>query len=106
MSPAPSPSLPISARVHPGYLTHMHQARGRGMKGVVTLVAAAGVGYAVVAYRQGQTERSTARAEAAERSEAERRRRDALLMDAYGDRDSIEALEHAMKVYESQQRNK
>ncbi len=71
-----------------------------------TLAVAVGIGYAVATYRQGPVERSRARAQAAEEDEAERRRRSSLLMDAYGDRDSIESLEQAMKVYEAQQRGK
>lgn len=34
--------------------------------------------------------------------EAERRRRDAVLMDAYGDKSSLADLEKAMALYESQ----
>jgi hypothetical protein len=40
-----------------------------------------------------------------ESMDAERRRRQAaaVLDDAYGDRSSLEGLEHAMRVYEAQQ---
>jgi hypothetical protein len=40
---------------------------------------------------------------ASEQAEAERRRRDAAMADAYGDRGSLEELERAMAVYEAQQ---
>lgn len=55
--------------------------------------------------------RSTSPAQARSRifssqqAEAERRRMDAALADAYGDRRSLEELERAMRVYEAQQGN-
>jgi len=61
-----------------------------------------GVGYVVAAYREAQVDKHLV---AAEQAEMARRRRNAALADAYGDRNSLEELEHAMKVYEAQQRS-
>jgi hypothetical protein len=56
-------------------------------------------GYAAASYRE-------ARQAAAQQAddEADRRRREALMADAYGDRGSLEELERAMAVYEAQRR--
>ncbi|KAK3680569.1 hypothetical protein B0T22DRAFT_439196 [Podospora appendiculata] len=100
--------LMTSARVHPSYLPFIHNASrstGKGMKWVPPLVTLVGVGYGVAAYREAQIGKHLASAAAADKAEAERRRKNAALADAYGDRNSIEALEHAMRVYEAQQGN-
>lgn len=47
-------------------------------------------------------ERRQAKNAAAEKQAIEDRKRAAKLMDAYGDRSSLEELEKAMAVYESQ----
>lgn len=47
-------------------------------------------------------QRRIAMAEQAERQAVEDRKRAAKLMDAYGDRSSLEELEKAMQVYEAQ----
>lgn len=60
------------------------------------------MGYGVATYREAQIDRHLA---VAERVEAERRRKNMALADAYGDRTSLEELEHAMRVYEAQQGN-
>lgn len=59
-------------------------------------------GYGVSAYRRQQLERYHTQSLERERMEVERRRRDAVLMDAYGDKSSLEDLEKAMALYESQ----
>ncbi|KAK3389790.1 hypothetical protein B0H63DRAFT_519023 [Podospora didyma] len=99
--------LSTSARVHPSYLPYLHNvSRGpQTMKWVPPLVALVGVGYGVAAYREGQIEKHLAKTSAAEQAEAERRRKNMILADAYGDRGSLEELEHAMRVYEAQQGN-
>ncbi|MCQ6513063.1 hypothetical protein NPN18_25170, partial [Vibrio parahaemolyticus] len=61
------------------------------------------VGYGVAAYRQAQIERHIVAAEQDMAAERMRRQAAAMLDDAYGDRSSLEGLEHAMRVYEAQQ---
>ncbi|KAK3378858.1 hypothetical protein B0T24DRAFT_674695 [Lasiosphaeria ovina] len=108
MASRPTPGarlLSTSARVHPSYLPYLHNAsRGQGMKWIPPIVALVGVGYGVTAYRDAQVDKHLAMSVAAEQAEAERRRRESLLADAYGDRSSLEGLEQAMKVYEAQGR--
>ncbi|KLU87248.1 hypothetical protein MAPG_06249 [Magnaporthiopsis poae ATCC 64411] len=68
-------------------------------------IALAGIGYGVSLYRQSQTsEKTSGRPSGGAEAETERRRRNEELMSAYGDRDSLESLERAVRVYESQQR--
>ncbi|KAK3307412.1 uncharacterized protein B0T15DRAFT_492891 [Chaetomium strumarium] len=99
----PSSTRPIStsARVHPPYLPYLHSSRGKGLKWIPPLAAVVTAGYAVASYRQAQVDERLA---AAEQAEVERRRREAALADAYGDRGSLEELERAMRVYEAQRR--
>jgi hypothetical protein len=70
---------------------------------VAPVAALVAVGYGVAAYREAQIEKQIAATATAQQEEAERQRRTAALMDAYGDRESLESLEHAMRVYEAQQ---
>lgn len=65
------------------------------------IAAVAAAGYAANAYRQTAAER---RAVEAERQARESGRLAAELMDAYGDGESLDALERAVAVYESQNR--
>jgi hypothetical protein len=61
-------------------------------------------GYAVASYREAQVGAPLAAAAGAtEQAEAARRRRDAQMADAYGDRGSLEELERAVRLYEAQQ---
>lgn len=99
--PSFSRNLTTTARVHPSYLPYLNNAsRGTGVKWVPPLVAMVAVGYGVATYREAQIERHLA---AAEKADLERRRKNMALADAYGDRSSLEELEHAMRVYEAQQ---
>ncbi|KXX78508.1 N-acetylglucosaminyl-phosphatidylinositol biosynthetic protein [Madurella mycetomatis] len=103
--PTSSRLLSTSARVHPSYLPYLHNASRNGVKGVKwvpPLVGAITAGYAVATYREAQAETHLAQMQQAE---VERRRKDAALADAYGDRSSLEELEKAMKVYEAQRGN-
>lgn len=61
------------------------------------------IGYGISVYRQSQIERYFARTDESQRLDRERRRRTALLLDAYGDKTSLEDIQHAMMIYESQQ---
>ena len=70
------------------------------------LAAVVTAGYAVTAYRNNTNNSNgqlSTQLLASEQAEAERRRRDAAMADAYGDRGSLEELERAMAVYEAQQ---
>ncbi|KAM7214218.1 hypothetical protein V8F06_010407 [Rhypophila decipiens] len=82
------------------------------------LLAAVALGYGVTAYREGQIDRhlsshsptsySSATLPTEKETQAEfekRRKKFNQLADAYGDRSSLEELEHAMRVYEAQQGN-
>ncbi|KAK4151005.1 N-acetylglucosaminyl-phosphatidylinositol [Chaetomidium leptoderma] len=98
--------LTTSARVHPPYLPYLHNAasrnRGKGLKWIPPLAAVVTAGYAAAAtYRQTRVDQGLATTT----SEAERRRHDAAMADAYGDRGSLEELERAMRVYETQRGN-
>jgi hypothetical protein len=64
------------------------------------LVLAYGASYAVSTYQE------MSRASAAAESQAEMRRRQMLLDDAYGDRTSLEGLERAMRLYETQSKER
>ncbi|KAK4244490.1 hypothetical protein C7999DRAFT_17258 [Corynascus novoguineensis] len=106
----PTRLLTTSARVHPPYLPYLHnasQTRGKSLKWLPPLAAVVTAGYAVSAYRNEiaayQTSTSTTTADhLSEQAEAERRRREAAMADAYGDRGSLEELERAVAVYEAQ----
>ena len=74
-------------------------------KRVPPLVGLIATGYAVATYREGQVEKHLAQSAAAEKTDAEQRRKFTALADAYGDRTSLEELERAMRVYEAQQGN-
>lgn len=60
-------------------------------------------GYGVSAYRRSRIEKYLARNSDVERQEVSRRRRNAMLMDAYGEKSSLADIERAMAMYESQQ---
>ncbi|KAK3352553.1 hypothetical protein B0T25DRAFT_188181 [Lasiosphaeria hispida] len=91
-----------SARVHPSYLPFIsNPSRGKGLKWVPPIAALVVAGYGVASYREAQVERHLA----TEQAELERRRRTVALADAYGGGNSLEDLEHAMRVYEAQQGN-
>lgn len=124
----PTRPLSTSARVHPSYLPYLSNAprsRGKGLKWYLPSLPSfpgqhqstnlnsrippvAGVvltGYAVATYRETQISSQLAQQQAELEAEAARRRRDAAMADAYGDRSSLEELERAMRVYEAQQGN-
>ncbi|KAK4044132.1 hypothetical protein C8A01DRAFT_31734 [Parachaetomium inaequale] len=104
--------LTTSARVHPPYLPYLHSAASRSTKGkklkwLPPLAAVVTAGYAVTSYRDAQAQSqlaasSSPSAEQAEAAERRRQQREAAMADAYGDRDSLEALERAVAVYEAQ----
>ncbi|TQN64596.1 hypothetical protein CSHISOI_10835 [Colletotrichum shisoi] len=89
------PSTPV-ARPSP------HPASRIPRPGIPPTVAVVAVGYGLNVYREGMVQRRLARTAAAEKQAIEDRKRATMLMDAYGDRSSLEALEKAMEVYESQ----
>lgn len=59
-------------------------------------------GYGISAYRSNQIEKYIGKSAEMERQELEKRRQQAMLMDAYGDKSSLADLEKAMAAYESQ----
>ena len=70
------------------------------------MAAVAALGYGIAAYRQAQADKGQGVQAAAAQAEAERKRQNSVLMDAYGDRGSLEELEHAIRVYEAQRGGK
>ncbi|KXH66822.1 hypothetical protein CSAL01_04792 [Colletotrichum salicis] len=95
-----SRNFTINARMPPSYF--LQTPRRLAMRWVPPTVAVVAVGYGLNAYREGMVERRQAKNAAAEKQVIEDRKRAAKLMDAYGDRSSLEELEKAMAVYESQ----
>lgn len=65
----------------------------------IGLLGLAAAGYGARLYFETMTEQRAA-TEAKEREDAERRRRNAMLLDVYGDRESLEELEKAVQFYE------
>lgn len=72
---------------------------------VPTILAVGSIGLGVSAYRSIQAEMFSTQSAEMERLEIERRRRDAVLMDSYGGKSSLEDLEKAVALYESQRKN-
>ncbi|GKT54481.1 hypothetical protein ColTof4_13726 [Colletotrichum tofieldiae] len=95
-----SRNFSTNARMPPSYF--LQTPRRLAMRWIPPTVAVVAVGYGLNTYREGMVQRRLANAAAAEKQAIEDRKRAALLMDAYGDRSSLEALEKAMQVYESQ----
>lgn len=62
-------------------------------------------GYGVSTYRRNQIEKYISRNSELERQELHLRRRNAMLMDAYGEKSSLADIERAMALYETQQGN-
>ncbi|KUI63465.1 hypothetical protein VM1G_10333 [Cytospora mali] len=81
-----------------------HRGLG-GVRWVPTIFTLVGIGYGVSAYRRNQIERYLARNSDVEKQELNRSRRNAMLMDAYGEKSSLADIERAMAMYESQQGN-
>ncbi|KAK4097237.1 hypothetical protein N658DRAFT_500621 [Parathielavia hyrcaniae] len=95
--------LTTSARVHPPFLPYLHNAsrsKSKGLKWIPPLAAVVTAGYAASSYHQARETAAQQQADA----DAERRRHEALMADAYGDRDSLEALERAVAAYEAQRK--
>jgi hypothetical protein len=98
--PATTPRpFSTATQVHPGYLPALHKSRRVEKKLAVAAITAAGIGYGMSKYRQHQDGQRLAQ----ELSEAATRKRSETMMDAYGDRGSLEALEAAVRMYEAQQ---
>ncbi|KAI7776749.1 hypothetical protein LA080_004467 [Diaporthe eres] len=74
-----------------------------GVRWVPTIFAMVCIGYGVSAYRRNQIETYLSRTADFEKQDMNRRRRSTVLMDAYGDKSSLEDIERAMAIYESQQ---
>ncbi|WYZ35254.1 hypothetical protein EsH8_I_001530 [Colletotrichum jinshuiense] len=94
-----SRNFSTNARMPPSYI--LQTPRRLAMRWLPPTAAVVAVGYGLNAYRESMVQRRLASAEAEKRA-IEDRKRQASLMDAYGDRSSLEALEKAMQVYEAQ----
>ncbi|KAL0935902.1 uncharacterized protein CTRU02_208117 [Colletotrichum truncatum] len=95
-----SRAFSTNARIHPSYF--LQTPRRIAMRWIPPTVAVVAVGYGLNSYRQNMVQRRLAMAEEAEKRAVEDRKRAAKLLDAYGDRSSLEELEKAMQVYEAQ----
>ncbi|KAJ4385416.1 hypothetical protein N0V93_009844 [Gnomoniopsis smithogilvyi] len=94
---------PIPPRAMSGHSSFAASRRSlTNVRWVPTIFALVSIGYGISAYRHTQLEKYHSQSIERERMEAERRRRDTVLMDAYGDKSSLEDLEKAMALYESQ----
>ncbi|KAJ6445505.1 fructose-bisphosphate aldolase [Purpureocillium lavendulum] len=93
-------SFSTSARVHPSFLPHLRHSRHMSFRWLKPIIAVSVAGFAVKAYVDAAGRRRAAQMLAAERDAAERLRRDNALLDVYGDRSSLEALEKAVEFYE------
>ncbi|KFH42833.1 hypothetical protein ACRE_064280 [Hapsidospora chrysogenum ATCC 11550] len=96
-------SFSTAAKVHPSYLPEMHvrYARRRVPSRWFASVAAVMVaGYGIQTWAVRARDRRIAEAQAAESHDAERRRQQEALLEQYGGRDSLEALEKAVQFYE------
>ncbi len=70
------------------------------------MAAVAALGFGIAAYRQALAEKGQSVQAAAAQAELDRKRQNSVLMDAYGDRGSLEELENAIRVYEAQRGGK
>ncbi|AEO66457.1 be624aa3-118b-4570-bdf8-cbaf52623467 [Thermothielavioides terrestris] len=104
--PSTARPLSTSARVHPSFLPYLHNAsrsKARGLKWIPPLAAAVTAGYAATTYLAGgEAEQQQLQQQQRQVEAEQQRRREAAMADAYGDRDSLEALERAVRVYEAQ----
>ncbi|KAK4125738.1 hypothetical protein N657DRAFT_678794 [Parathielavia appendiculata] len=95
--------LTTSARVHPPFLPYLHNAsrsKGKGLKWIPPLAVVVTACYAASSYREAHELAAQQQAD----TDTERRRREALMADAYGDRGSLEELERAVAAYEAQRK--
>ncbi|XWW96003.1 hypothetical protein V2A60_003973 [Cordyceps javanica] len=101
MSAAPRP-FSTSTRVHPNILPHLHTTPRRSpMRWTPTIVGLSIVGYGAKLYIDSVREQRERVLEARYQEDRERQRRNDLLLDVYGDRESLEGLEKAIQFYEN-----
>ncbi|KAJ1334215.1 hypothetical protein MN608_04221 [Microdochium nivale] len=100
----PSSSRPFSTAspVHPNYLPTLHKSGRMEKRLVAATIAAVGVGYGVSALRNNQIQFSSSSSSSTS-SGGSRTIRETALLDAYGDRGSLEELEAAVNAYGTQQ---
>ncbi|KJZ73272.1 hypothetical protein HIM_07276 [Hirsutella minnesotensis 3608] len=96
-------SFSTSARVHPSFLPHLRNSRRRPFRWAISGVALTVAAYASKRWLDSSSERHAEHAERAEREAADLQRRNDALLDVYGDRSSLEALEQAVQFYEKKQ---
>lgn len=70
------------------------------------VLAVACVSYGVSRYHQMNQESQSEAQSAAAEEERRQRQRNEQLLDAYGDRESLESLEEAIRVHEAQQKGR
>lgn len=101
MTPHATKPFYSTSQVHPTYLPTLHKSGRVEKRLAVAAVAAVGVGYGIKKYKEHQIEREEQHARSMH--EMEKHRRSEAMMDAYGDRSSLDSLEAAVKAYDSQQ---
>lgn len=99
--PPPRHHFSTAAKVHPSFLPRLHEtsaAPPRFRRNATIGAAGAVLLYAAVSATRAVNERREEVAES-QRRDMERQREQQLLMDQYGDRESLEALEKAISHY-------
>ncbi|RYP79667.1 hypothetical protein DL770_006587 [Monosporascus sp. CRB-9-2] len=100
MTPHATKPFYHTAQVHPTYLPTLHKSGRVEKRLAIAAIAAVGIGYGVKQYQERQTERQERYAQS--RHELEQRQISEAMMDAYGDRSSLDSLEAAIKAYDTQ----
>ncbi|KXJ91665.1 hypothetical protein Micbo1qcDRAFT_174699 [Microdochium bolleyi] len=114
----PSASRPFStvSPVHPNYLPTLHKSGRMEKRLVAATIAAVGVGYGLSALRHNQLHFSSSGSSpgsdefsastpssSSSSGSSSRKHREMAMLDAYGDRGSLEELEAAVSAYNAQQ---
>lgn len=89
-----------SAKVHPSFLPHLRQSRRAPFRWLRAALLLSTSAVLVSFYVDSVRARESMDITAAERSFAESQHRNNALLDAYGDRSSLEELEKAIQFYE------
>ncbi|KAI9158845.1 hypothetical protein HJFPF1_06844 [Paramyrothecium foliicola] len=88
-----------AARVHPTPLPNFGQPRRMSSRWLMTITALTAAGYGAKVVVDRASERRRAHLQSIE-DEAALQRRNEMLLDEYGDRSDLEALEKAVQFYE------
>jgi hypothetical protein len=87
--------------VYPPYLPYLHISRRLSRRWIAPAFALAAIGIGITALRQARREHAQRLVAAARIEEDAKRRKNKMLMEAYGGRMSLNELEEAVKVYEN-----